>query len=695
MGDSVGVPMIIFSRQDNNVAAINNMLRQAGLPVHCCRVDQVNQLEDALREQHPEMLILFADEHDADIPTVAALLAKLAPSPPLLIASENVDEQAIADAMECGARDVVSLTHKNRFQAVVDRELHTFRLKVALGGVVASARQYRQELRTLMAGTAEAIADVQEGIVVAANPPWLELFGCAQEDELLNMPFMDICSRSDHQMLKGALVACLKEKWDGALLKINGKHADGGEFPIEVNLELIAIEGDPAVRVVVPTEHSADASPAELLEQAVFKDPATGFYHRHFFVDKLTERLKAPLGGGVRTLAYIRPDNFARVHDDIGMLATETLLTQLAGILKGFMMPPDLYGRFGGTMFIALLERGTMADVEAWAEQLRKSIGEKVFEIGQHSTSLTCTIGLCEIESADRSTGELLALVEGACRTGRDAGGNRVQLCANISATQELRARDAIWVTRIRKALMENQLRIVHQPISGLTEEIEGAFDTRVQMLDENDNPILAGKFLPAAERGNLIKNVDRWIIGASFSFCLAKNPSLVFVRLSEASVTDVSLHDWLCARVQNTGVDTSKICFQISEIIAAQYLKETKSTAKKLRAMGFRFAIDHLGTGRDSGRLLNHIPMDYIKIDGSLMQALHRNPQAQSRVGDLTRAANQLGIKSIAERVEDANTMAILWQLGVAYIQGNYIQMQGIVLEDTQTIPGIASGQR
>lgn len=693
LGDSIGVPLIIFSREDDNVAAVNNILRQAGLPVHCQRVDQANQLEDVLREQKPEMLILFADERDADIPTVAAQLAKLAPSPPMLIASENVNEQAIADAMECGARDVVSLTHKNRFQAVVNRELHAFRLKVALGGVVSSAKQYRRELRTMMEGTAEAIADVQEGIVVAANPPWLELFGCAQEDELLNVPFMDICSQSDHPMLKGALVACLQEKWDGALLKIKGRHSDGSEFGIEVNLERVTIDGDPAVRVVVPTEHSVDASPAELLEQAVFKDPATGFYHRHFFVDKLTEHLKTPLTGGVRALAYIRPDNFARVHDDIGMLATETLLTQLAGMLKDFMTPADLYGRFGGTMFIALLERGTMTDVDAWAEQLRKSIGEEVFEIDKQSTSLTCTIGLCEIEAGDTLAGELLSLVEGACRTGRDAGGNRVQLCANTTATQETRESDAQWIPRIRKALMENQLRLVHQPISGLTEEVEGAFDTRVQMLDENDNVILASEFLPAAERANMIKNVDRWVIGASFSFCQAKNPSLVFVRLSEGSVTDASLYDWLCARVQNTGVVTSTICFQVSENVAAQYLKQTKDIAKKFRAMGFRFAIDHLGTGRDSGRLLNHIPMDYMKIDGSLMQSLHRNPQAQNHVGDLTRAANELGIKSIAERVEDANTMAILWQLGVAYIQGNYIQMHGVVLEDTQTIPGVASG--
>ncbi|MFQ5634966.1 MAG: EAL domain-containing protein, partial [Gammaproteobacteria bacterium] len=231
---------------------------------------------------------------------------------------------------------------------------------------------------------------------------------------------------------------------------------------------------------------------------------------------------------------------------------------------------------------------------------------------------------------------------------------------------------------------------LVHQPISGLTEEIDGVFDTRVQMVDEQNSVVLASEFIPAAERANMIKNVDRWVIGASLSFCVAKKPSLVFVRLSGDSVNDHSLIGWLDARLRSSSVDPATICFQVAENVAAQFLKQTKSIAEKLRSAGFRFAIDHVGLGRDPGQILSHIPMDYMKIDGSLMQGLHRNTEAQGKVSALTNAARRLTIRPIAERVEDANTMAILWQLGVAYIQGNYIQMHGVVLEDTQTISGI-----
>lgn len=692
MSESVGVPLVVYTRQDDNLSAVNNILRQARHPVHCLRTARLSELNDALRHHHPELIIYFANELPDELLSIVELLRLQNPSPALLLVRSKINEQTIAEAMESGAKDVISLTHRYRFQAVVKRELAAYRLKVALAKVVSSAKQYRQELKTLMQGSAEAIADVQEGIIVTNNPNWAELFGYKDTHALMDTPFMDCCSESDQSMIKGALVACLKQKWDGAPLKMTGLHANGSPVPVDIHLERVTIEGDPAVRIIVAGENSDNSSPEQLLEQALFKDPVTGFYHRHYFIDKVEERMHTALTGGVRAMVYIRPDNFARVHDDIGMLATEKLLTRLADLLKDFMLPPDLYGRFGGTMFIALLERGTMKDVQTWTERLRKTIAEHVFEVDDQSTSLTCTIGLSEAKHKEQTTSELLHEVEKACRSGRDSGGNCVNMCDDTSATQAIRASDALWVPRLRSALLQNRLRLMHQPITGLTEEVDGIFDTRVQMIDEVGDAVLASEFIPAAKRAGMIKNIDRWIIGASLSFCQSKNPMLVFLRLSADSINDDSLRDWLRERIANSQVNPAKICFQVSEEVAGKFLKQTISIAEALRADGFRFAIDHLGAGRDSDQVLKHIPMDYMKIDGSLMQGLHREPDVQKTVGDLVRTAIDLSIKTIAERIEDANTMATLWQLGISLIQGNYVQMQGVVLEDTQSVQELAS---
>jgi diguanylate cyclase (GGDEF)-like protein/PAS domain S-box-containing protein len=693
LSDSVGVPVVVLTHSDENLAAINTVLRQGGHPVHCVRLDQPNALDETLQAQQPDLVLVFADESGFDTTAIANRVTQHSSSPPLLLVRTHVDEQIIATAMESGARDVVSLVHRNRLLAVVERELQAHRLRTALDGVLSSASTYKKELRDLMDGTSEAIADVQEGIVVTVNSAWASLFGYENSGALEGLPVMDIFRPSDQSMLKGALVACLKSKWQDNKLSLSGLQADGALLPLEVQLEKVTIDGEPGVRVIVPMDVRKEQTPAELLEQAVYKDPSTGFYHRHYFLERLAARLNEPLGGGTRALVYIRPDNFARVHNDIGLLATEALLTRLADALREFMQPPDIYGRFGGTMFVALLERGTIVDAEAWAQKVLKNIADRVFELDNHSTSLTCTIGLTEVSHESESVAMLLGEAEKACRAGRDAGGNRVHLTQSSSLSMRAYETDELWVQRLRNALMQNRLRLVHQPVTSLNEEIDGVFDTRVRLLDEQDQMVLPSEFLPAAERAGMVKNIDRWVIGASFSFCAANNPALVFLRLSRDSVVDPTLLDWLQTRRRAIGIRPEQICFQVAEDVAAQQLKQSKQLAETLRNAGFRFALDHVGTGRDSAQLIKHIPMDYLKIDGSLMQALHLDKQTQQRVGQLAQFAKDLGIHTIAERVEDANTMAVLWQLGIAYIQGNYSQMRGVVLEDTMSVRGINLG--
>ncbi len=691
--NATGVPLIVVSRLDDNLAAINSVLREAGHAVHCSRVDEPAALEEAVAELQPELVLIFADEPDLDLTGLSATIFRRNPPVPVLLVRQQVTERIIAEAVAAGARDVVSLTHRGRLQAVVERELRARRLQAALDGVLSSATQYKQELRNLMKGATEAILDVQEGIIISANPAWLAMFGLEQEQDLAGLPFMDLFCNKDQPSMKGAVQACLKGKWSDATLQVTGQRRDNSTIGLELKLARVTVDGESAVRVIVPGERPSEAPPEDLVEQALWKDPSTGFLVRHHFLEQMEQRLQQPVTAGVRAVAYIRPDHFSRVHRDVGLLGTEALIMRLAELLRELLQPNDLCGRFGGTIFAAILERGTMNDVEAWTEQVRKAVAGRVFEVDHQSTTLTCTIGLTEVGSESLSVAVLLTAAEKACRTGRDAGGNRMEMCDSTSATQKVRTLDATWVPRIRNALMQNRFRLVHQPIASLTEEVQGMFDTLVRMIDEAGNLILPGEFVPPAERANMIKNVDRWVIGASLSFCATKQPTLVFVRLSRDSIVDDTLPEWLIARVRSTKVPPQRLCFQVSEEVATQQLKRTKELSEKLAAAGFLFAVDHIGTGRDSAQLLHHIPMQFMKIDGSLMQGLNRDPDQQRKVAALAQVARKLSIRTIAERVEDAKTMAVLWQLGIAYFQGNFVQTRGVVLESAPAAEGRAVG--
>lgn len=681
LGDSTGVPLLVVSRHDEHVAIVNTILRRAGHAVHCRRLNSLDELGALLAGNAPELILFFAGRCDLELPAVVTAARTCAPTPPILLVQERVDERAIAAALEAGARDVVSLTHRHRFQAVAERELQAHRLRLALEGVLSTASEYKQELRKLMDGASEAIAEVQEGIVIAANPAFAELFGSTPAAELAGQPIMDLFHDSEQAIVKGALVACLRDKWQDEALRVTTTVVNGRSRAALLHLAKIKVDGQPAVRLSVPRERPADRSSVELLEQAVSKDPSTGLLLRHHFLTQLQAKLQEPLAGGIRALAYIRPDHFARVHKDVGLLGTEALLMRLAELLGDLTQPTDLYGRFGGTIFVAALERGTVTDAEAWAEQLRRAVAARVFEVDAQSTWLTVTIGLCEIPAGEDNVAALISEAEHACRNGRDQGGNRVTLSDSASATQKVRQLDAIWVPRLREALVENRLRLVHQPVIALHEEVHGLLDTRVQMATEDGEIVRPGTFIPAAERAGMLRNIDRWVVAASLSFCAARQPRMVFVKLSRDSVVDRGLLDWLRARLQRSPARPEQLCFQVGEDVVTQYLRETQDLARSLSEIGAAFAVDQLGTGRHSLQVLELVPMQYVKFDGSLMQGLHRDDDLQQKVGALVQEASARQIRTIAQRVENANTLAVLWQLGVTHVQGHFAANQGVVL--------------
>jgi diguanylate cyclase (GGDEF)-like protein/PAS domain S-box-containing protein len=684
LSEVAGVSIIVVTRKDDHVEAINIALRDAGHAAHCIRVEKTSQIETAITEKKAELLTFFDTGDPANLQTIVALCAGNQPQIPVLLVSESVSEDSIAAAMALGVRDVVSLANIQRLQAVATRELRACRLENALQAMMSSASQYKQELNSLKQVSVEAIADIQEGIIVNANPAWLELFGLDAETDLIGHPIMDLCSVADRPALKGALVACQRGKWSDSKLNIKGLKQDESSFPVSFSMEVVEHDGEPAVRIIVAADRTEEKTPVSLIEQAIQRDQLTGFFTRTHFLNMAAQRLDKAPAGGVRAIAFIRPDRFAKAREDIGLAGTETALSHLAQLLREFMQPTDIYGRFGGTMFAIMLERGTMADAEAWADQLLQNIAETVFEYDEKSTAITCSIGLCESDSADKSMDELVSESERACRAARKQGGNRYALSATSGAAKKIRQDDTIWVPRIRGALMENRFRLEHQPIASLNVEIESAYDTLVRMLDEEGNTILPSEFMPVAGRTGLTKNIDRWVIGASMSFCASSQANLVFVRLSRDSLLDKTLTDWLINQTRESNIAPEKICFEISEEIAVQHLRQTQELAKSLQQSGFKFALEHFGKGDNSARVFAKVPMSFAKIDGGLMQGLHKNTNLQNEVKELSRIAREHDILTIAERVQDANTMAVLWQLGISFIQGNYVQNNEIIIEDT-----------
>ncbi|HQR49719.1 MAG TPA: EAL domain-containing protein [Steroidobacteraceae bacterium] len=683
MADNGGIPLLVLSRQQDPVEIINSTLRNAGHPVHCAWARDLTALGEALAEAKPQLMFLCVGDED-EARTALDVRSRFATHVPAILVRESVGESDLARAIEMGAQDVVTLAARPRLEAVAVRELRSARLDGALAGTLASARQYRDQMKAFMTGSADAIAHVQEGIVVDVNPAWVELFGHEDAGAILGQPLMDFFHQRSHAALKGALVAAAHGRWTDHSLASVAVLPGGSELAVELELERFEFDGEPAVRLRVATQKRDLKSLTSQLEEALRFDTATGLLKRQAFREQATTQSAQVLKAGLRAVVYFEPDKLASLDADIGPLAIEDLMDELGSQLRALLQPGDIAGRVTRRGFAVLVERGNTRDLDAWVARVLQRMAEHVFQPGDHhSATITCSAGATVLNSQGEVLAGPLESAVKACRAAAAGGGNRLLRPDASGRTPDVVEADQGWATQIKAALMANRFRLVQQPIASLVGEGDAMFDLVVRMLDDKGNEVLPSEFLAAAERTDLMKNIDRWVIGAAMSFCAARKPSRVFVRVSRDSLRDQTLGTWLHQQIKASGVEPSRVVIEIGEELATKHLKEARELRALVTHLGFGFAIENFGTGRDSSQLLKHLPSTFVKIDGSLMQGLANDRKLQEQVRGLVELATGRKAATIAERVEDANTMAVLWQLGVEFVQGYFVSSpEEVVLE-------------
>jgi diguanylate cyclase (GGDEF)-like protein len=677
------ISIAVLSTDQDDVELINGALRDSGRAAHCHWVASPQSMADTLTSERIELVIVNCDTYGQPIRQVIKQKDQYNPELPVIAIQKQADEAAIEAAMRAGACDLVSTGLKSRLQSVVSRELRALRVERALNSTLQSATEYKKQLKDHMAVSASSYALVQEGIFTDVNNAWLSQFKIANRNELIGIPVMDSFEPESHAALKGALVATIAGKWQKNEKLIVKAHIDSGE-PEEMHLEFRKIDLDdgPSVQIRIAPQLKVAEEPTKLVHDALKRDPTTLFFHRAQFLERVTKRLRRKPSSGTHCLVYVKPDKFSAIRDKVGFIQSEEILAQFAEFVRKRMHPRDVAGRFEGTSLMLLLERGSAHDAQVWGQQIIKQLAKTTFEVGDISTNMTCTIGSCGASETYESLEEFIAATVRAYNQGKAAGGNTSFLDEQTIDDTRQREFDAIWRRHLKTALMENRFRLAQLPIAGLRSDSIRMYDLLVRMLDEQGNSVLPSEFLPAAERLGMMKNIDRWMLTAAMEFCRDGDADRVFVRLSRQSVTDPTTASWMEQKLDEDGFDCSRLVVQVPERDAAKHIKQTRSLARKVRRLGIGFAIEHYGVDTERFQILDLLEPDYIKIDGELMHTLMTDDNMQDTVRRIVEAAGERNIKTIAERVENANAMAVLFQLGLDFMQGHYVH-EPVVLQD------------
>jgi diguanylate cyclase (GGDEF)-like protein/PAS domain S-box-containing protein len=416
-------------------------------------------------------------------------------------------------------------------------------------------------------------------------------------------------------------------------------------------------------------------------------DSLTGLINRREFEYRVKHAIDHARNSDTRhALCYIDLDNFKVVNDTCGHIAGDELLKQLTIKLRLELREADTLARLGGDEFGVLLEGCSIENAYEPAENLRRIVENFRFVWDNRAFRVGASLGLVAITADSGTLTDVLSAADSACYLAKDQGRNRIHLYQPDDEAVVERHGQMQWVQRIQDVLEQQRFRLFFQPIAklgrtkGEKNTIHG--EVLIRMLDENEELVGPGAFLPSAERYSLMPAIDRWVIENTFRMLtldrelLQAKVSTCCINLSGQSLSDERFTDFLVNQINDSGIPPGLLCFEITETAVIANLCNASSMISILRDMGCRFALDDFGVGLSSFSCLKNLPVDYLKLDGCFVKNMVNDTIDKAMVKAINHIGHTMDIKTIAEFVEDEATLQAVREIGVDYAQGYAIAM-------------------
>lgn len=409
-------------------------------------------------------------------------------------------------------------------------------------------------------------------------------------------------------------------------------------------------------------------------------DDLTGLLNRREFERRLRRTLEqARLNHSRHALCYLDLDQFKVINDTCGHLAGDEMLRQIAQLLKSRIRKLDTLARLGGDEFAVLLESCSLDQARRVADEVREAVEDYRFTWEDRPFGIGVSIGLVAITPASEDITNVLRAADGACYAAKEKGRNRIHVVHKEDDTALVKRRGEMqWMFMIPWALEEGRFQLDYQPIApiGSVKENGHHYELLIRMVDANGDIVPPGAFLLAAERYNLIAKLDRWVISTAFEWLLAHPKHLRQLHLCEINLSGFSLGnegflDFVTSQFRDSQVPPEKICFEITETAAISNLASATHFMKSLRDLGCQFALDDFGSGLSSFAYLKNLPVDLLKIDGMFVKDIVGDPLDLALVKSINDIGKVMGLKTVAEFVENDDILVKLRGLGVDYAQG------------------------
>jgi diguanylate cyclase (GGDEF)-like protein/PAS domain S-box-containing protein len=454
---------------------------------------------------------------------------------------------------------------------------------------------------------------------------------------------------------------------------------DGNELYVESTAAPIRDgQGHVAGGVLVFHDVSESRELNRRLSYHASHDLLTGLVNRREFESRLERALKsAKAREASYALCYLDIDQFKIVNDTCGHSAGDALLGQVGALLKSKVRWRDTLSRLGGDEFGILLESCTLDEAMRTAEQLREAVRNFRFSWEDRVFRLGASVGVVPITADNEDVASILSAADSACAAAKESGRNRVHSFAENDVELMRRRREMQWAARINAALEEGRFELFRMQIQPLQRVEPGShYELLLRLRDESGRIVSPDAFIAAAERYGITPAIDRWVIENAFRWLVSEADEreklmLCSINLSGQSLGDDKFLPFVIDQFNRSGIEGSKICFEITENEAVRSFSQANRFIQALKAHGCKFALDDFGKGQSSFGYLKHFPVDFLKIDGSFVRGILHDPIDREMVRSINEIGHLTGKQTVAEFAENAEIIQMLTSLGIDYAQG------------------------
>ncbi|GAB3097396.1 EAL domain-containing protein [Aestuariicella hydrocarbonica] len=690
------IRLLILNDSRKEVERLISMLNNAGRATRAQHVESEEVLTKLLQEQTWDLLI--AEEGCSQLPpeTAARQIKRLNKDVPVILISDALANggdvsQAVVDGIKLGAADVVQLDQDQHLLLVIQRELDNREQRQQRRRADHKLKETERRSQKLLDSSRDAIAYVQDGMYLYANQSFADTFGYSDRDDIECMPVIDMVDDEHQTQVKQFLkdFTLKGEEAESSQLEFNGVNAEGAICRCQVTVTSAIYDEENCIQFLIHAraeQASDNAAGNEVLQAELQKikdqDTVTGLYNRLYLVEQMERAVSSAIKeGSTATALYIEVDNFSdHIQHQMGVAGSDLALANIAQLLKSHTLDGEILARFGDDSFM-LLARNQRADASlARAEAICKQLEQHIIDVDGKTAQATVTIGVSILNenstSAEEVIDQALKAVE-SYRKEHDGAGNGADLY-NPEISPEDKA-EADLLKMIQGALDNSRFKLMFQPIISLRGAEDEHYEVLLRMLDDNDELVAPGDFLPAAGQLGLMTKIDRWVILETIktlsSHRAKGNNTRVIINLSRESLCDETLAPWIGVAFKAAGLNPDTVVFQVDETHVTNHLNAAKALFHGLNQINCQTSISNFGCSLNPFKTLSHAPSDYVKVHGSFTLEIQNNTESPEAISSLIKQLLEANTITIVPLVENAGVLSTLWQTGVHYIQGNYLQ--------------------